>query len=310
MVTTPASETTRSSILLPRQHDTYGDKYGFNEWPFLSVHFWGEGASGNWTLEVDTSSSHGSRGPNSKGGVLKKWQLVFYGTYSLPKQAEDMYLVHRKVPPPTTSSPNPIHSDASTDKDYSYVTDSGHAVAPKCDINLKNSTCQCPGSNLYLGANNQCHPCAKSCKTCYGPGPKHCLSCSQTSGKTYYLREMSQCFDSCPDGYMASQNENECQKCPPFCQTCLKGPSAGVQCAKCEGSLVIHEGKCLTTCPYGYFKSQESGSCQKCNTMCETCVGPRPSQCSKCTKGHSYYQRQDITTCICLFPDYRSVLSK
>ena len=150
MVTTPASETTRSSILLPRQHDTYGDKYGFNEWPFLSVHFWGEGASGNWTLEVDTSSSHESRSPNSKGGVLKKWQLVFYGTYSLPKQAEDMYLVHRKVPPPATSSPNPIHSDASTDKDYSYVTDSGHAVAPKCDVNQVWSLTQCQVTSVHF----------------------------------------------------------------------------------------------------------------------------------------------------------------
>lgn len=48
----------------------------FDDWPFLSVHFWGEQAHGRWTLEIINSGSRRINQP----GILKKWQLVLYGT--------------------------------------------------------------------------------------------------------------------------------------------------------------------------------------------------------------------------------------
>ena len=41
---------TRSSLLLPRPRDKTDS--GFENWPFLSVHFWGENPNGTWTLEI------------------------------------------------------------------------------------------------------------------------------------------------------------------------------------------------------------------------------------------------------------------
>merc|ERR1719397_1944191 len=48
VLTSPAG--TRSTLLFPRPRDTLGSR--FDQWPFLSVHFWGEKAAGTWTLEV------------------------------------------------------------------------------------------------------------------------------------------------------------------------------------------------------------------------------------------------------------------
>ena len=35
---------------MPRPRDTFATT--FEEWPFLSVHFWGENPAGTWKLEV------------------------------------------------------------------------------------------------------------------------------------------------------------------------------------------------------------------------------------------------------------------
>lgn len=43
---------TTSSILLPRPHDSVLDQDSFNDWPFMSVHFWGEEIKGWWKLII------------------------------------------------------------------------------------------------------------------------------------------------------------------------------------------------------------------------------------------------------------------
>ena len=194
---------TRSSILFPRPMDTHSDRIGFNEWPFLSVHFWGEQASGNWTLEVK---------PNPRdigqGGVLKKWQLVFYGTYYLPKEAEQMYLVHRPKPGPTSQR------SVVTNSDYSIETD-GHSMSSEeatCD-GMGQCTCSL---NYYLGADQKCHPCHKRCSTCFGPRSHQCLTCKKPD-RMHYMRETGRCLETCPAYHMA--DGSTCKKCPNFCET-------------------------------------------------------------------------------------------
>ena len=44
---------------------------GFNTWPFMSVHFWGEGLTGLWQLEVINLGKDDV--------VFKEWFLRFYG---------------------------------------------------------------------------------------------------------------------------------------------------------------------------------------------------------------------------------------
>ena len=63
---------------------------GFEDWPFLSVHFWGEPASGNWSLEVSQADlGVGKKGSGKEGGMLISWQLVFFGTESHPLSEEE-----------------------------------------------------------------------------------------------------------------------------------------------------------------------------------------------------------------------------
>lgn len=68
---------TKSDLLLPRMRDTVDDS--FNNWPFLSVHFWGEHPVGKWTLRITNTEND-----EENNGYLLNWALVFYGTNTNP----------------------------------------------------------------------------------------------------------------------------------------------------------------------------------------------------------------------------------
>lgn len=76
LLTSPMGTT--STLLFERPRDVTSSN--FDDWPFLSVHFWGEKAEGRWTLQILNA---GNRHVNQPG-VLKKWQLIFYGTATNP----------------------------------------------------------------------------------------------------------------------------------------------------------------------------------------------------------------------------------
>jgi len=61
---------TKSNLLARRPRDY--SRAGFNDWPFLSVHMWGEKPEGKWTLEV--------RNEGRSVAQLKRWELVVHGT--------------------------------------------------------------------------------------------------------------------------------------------------------------------------------------------------------------------------------------
>ncbi|XP_055642452.1 furin-like protease 1 isoform X2 [Toxorhynchites rutilus septentrionalis] len=69
---------TRVTLLTPRSHDL--SRSGFNQWPFMSVHTWGEAPHGTWQLEI-----------HNEGRLLAQitqWNLIFYGTEA-PAQPDD-----------------------------------------------------------------------------------------------------------------------------------------------------------------------------------------------------------------------------
>ncbi|XP_049276479.1 furin-like protease 1 isoform X3 [Anopheles funestus] len=69
---------TRVTLLTPRSHDL--SRSGFNQWPFMSVHTWGEAPHGTWQLEI-----------HNEGRLLAQitqWDLIFYGTET-PAQSND-----------------------------------------------------------------------------------------------------------------------------------------------------------------------------------------------------------------------------
>uniref|UniRef100_G1K8P0 Neuroendocrine convertase 2 n=1 Tax=Anolis carolinensis TaxID=28377 RepID=G1K8P0_ANOCA len=66
------------SILLSRRPRDDDSKVGFDKWPFMTTHSWGEDPRGTWVLEV------GFVGILPQKGVLKEWTLMLHGTQSAP----------------------------------------------------------------------------------------------------------------------------------------------------------------------------------------------------------------------------------
>ncbi|XP_076292804.1 proprotein convertase subtilisin/kexin type 4-like isoform X2 [Lasioglossum baleicum] len=71
---------TKSTLLAKRPHDI--SKAGFNQWPFMSVHTWGERPHGTWKLEIHNEGRYQGR------ATLHEWAIIFYGTATLPDRTE------------------------------------------------------------------------------------------------------------------------------------------------------------------------------------------------------------------------------
>ncbi|XP_049276477.1 furin-like protease 1 isoform X2 [Anopheles funestus] len=85
---------TRVTLLTPRSHDL--SRSGFNQWPFMSVHTWGEAPHGTWQLEIH------NEGRLLGYSVIRGWSLVLYGT-NIPPDPND---------PPNVSRPHSTPSQA------------------------------------------------------------------------------------------------------------------------------------------------------------------------------------------------------
>lgn len=117
LLTSPSGTT--STLLFERPRDVA--KSNFDDWPFMSVHFWGERADGRWTLQI----INGGRRRVNQAGVLSKWQLIFYGTQT-----------------------NPIRLKTDTE------SSSARAVASNSNIFSQNNWAEWNGGDTNLFANN------------------------------------------------------------------------------------------------------------------------------------------------------------
>ncbi|KAK9890395.1 hypothetical protein WA026_010488 [Henosepilachna vigintioctopunctata] len=85
---------TRAVLLAHRTHDN--SRTGFNHWPFMSVHSWGESPLGVWELEIHNDGRLLGR------ATLQNWSLVLYGT--------------KEFVPNNESTPKPTKSKSATKK--------------------------------------------------------------------------------------------------------------------------------------------------------------------------------------------------
>ncbi|XP_027840816.2 uncharacterized protein LOC114122374 isoform X2 [Aphis gossypii] len=70
---------TESVLLFERPLDIISST--FDDWPFLSVHYWGEKIAGRWEIKIIRRMANSTA---KSAGLLKKWQLIFYGTSEPP----------------------------------------------------------------------------------------------------------------------------------------------------------------------------------------------------------------------------------
>lgn len=174
---------TVSTLLFERPRDVV--KSNFDDWPFLSVHFWGEKAEGRWRLQI----INGGRRRVNQPGILSKWQLIFYGTQTNPirMRSEQSRYSH---PSPTESEFTPpiqpinynynpdlysyypgVYSQAASNPEQAITTLDGHNIPiPQRE-------------NVMADSNNKIvlHDCDPECdqQGCYGRGPTQCVACKR-----------------------------------------------------------------------------------------------------------------------------------
>ncbi|CAF4426257.1 unnamed protein product, partial [Adineta steineri] len=69
---------TQTTLLTEREQDRSPD--GFRNWPFMSVHTWGENPKGLWTIKIMDNT-----GNQDNGGILENFHLVLHGTAEAPR---------------------------------------------------------------------------------------------------------------------------------------------------------------------------------------------------------------------------------
>lgn len=190
LLTSPMGTT--STLLYERPRDII--KSNFDDWPFLSVHFWGEKAEGRWTLQVNNS---GRRRVNQPG-ILSKWQLIFYGTSTNPVRLKGGDLQNTgslRRPPGVNPFVFPTDSDLNSQAGPYYNSDPYAGFANYQNLytgagsNPEQAVATVDGHNIptpqhqnvMADSNNKLvlHDCDPECDSqgCYGRGPTQCVAC-------------------------------------------------------------------------------------------------------------------------------------
>ncbi|RLU19494.1 hypothetical protein DMN91_008051 [Ooceraea biroi] len=308
LLTSPMGTT--STLLFERPRDVLSSN--FDEWPFLSVHFWGEKADGRWTLQIINA---GNRHVNSPG-ILKKWQLIFYGTSTNPirirtrqfNPVHSAYISSHSVRYPFTVddplqlSGYPGNSDffsASTFQSYQgpYAGAASNIQASVATLDGSSAsllTNRLPGDVSSASAFDSpsmassaqadgtldtarriLHDCDPQCDAqgCYGKGPTQCVAC-----KNYRLDNT--CVSRCPPRSFPNQG-GVCWPCHESCEICAgAGQDSCLSCAPAH-LRVTDLAVCLQQCPEGYYENTENSTCVPCEANCASCQD-RPDKCTSC----------------------------
>mgnify|MGYP000876556740 FL=1 len=201
-----------------------------------------------------------------------------------------------------------------TENTYLYPNTYGECIDP------------CPDGYWGDTTTWTCQPCynnpdgtdRKECETCFGPAATSCLTCPTG---TYYFSVDKSCLSTCPPGYYAnglSNPNNLCVQCyqnnsptspDGTCLTC-NGPYSN-NCLSCGKFQYLDSttGKCVNTCPIGWYANPSTNTCQKCYEApspadtyqnCYTCTGGTERDCTACLSGTFLYQEDQ--TCLYTCP--------
>lgn len=137
---------------------------------------------------------------------------------------------------------------------------------------------------------NRCSKCHSSCLTCAGGSKFDCLRCK---GVKFHDPTNRLCTFSCPvTGFYEDIGSTLCKPCLAECKTCSNESS----CTKCRQGLVLHNMKCITSCPEGLYAEKETSTCMKCDSRCKDC-SESPSTCVSCNAPQILFNDQCINQC-------------
>lgn len=295
LLTSPMGTT--SILLFERPRDVVSSN--FDDWPFLSVHYWGEKAEGRWTLQIINA---GNRHVNQPG-ILKKWQLIFYGTATNPirlrpsgsatalsgspqQTASQNHFIFPNSQSPSISptlDSSTFYSGSSYNPSFQnfpniYSVSGSDPEASVASLNDAASKDRSLQENL-MGADDSSkkvlHSCDPECDSqgCYGKGPTQCIAC-----KHYKLDNT--CVSRCPPRSFPNQG-GVCWPCHESCETCAgAGQDSCLTCAPAH-LLVTDLAVCLQQCPDGYYENYDQNTCVPCQPNCASCQ-ERPDHCTSC----------------------------
>lgn len=329
LLTSPMGTT--STLLLERMHDATSSS--FDDWPFLSVHFWGESAEGRWNLQILNAGNNHATQP----GILKKWQLIFYGTAIDPVRlrSKGYYNSNNVYQEEKTYHINDVY-DASEYSQFLNEIELGVSDRRNYPKNIPSAQ----RKNVLADANDKqvqrmCDPECDS-QGCYGKGPTQCVACKHyrldnscvsrcpprsfvnqggvcwpchescetcagagqdsclTCAPAHMLViDLAVCLQQCPDGYYEDADANSCYPCSEHCDTCTEKAD---MCSSCAHSYVLYNGSCLATCPPGTYQKDDFG-CMECHETCESCRGPNATQCVSCKIGDFAFNNRCLAKC-------------
>lgn len=181
-----------------------------------------------------------------------------------------------------------------------FVDNSNPAIKNNC-------VAACPGTSYLSLESSQGNTNASVCRACNSECAIGCsgpLATQCTNGcKNFFDSVSKACTSACPSHTYLRPNTNICAACSSACAAlsgCV-GPTPA-DCNVCDAKAVTLDGKCLLSCPSGYFADQ-SRVCQACDSQCLECTGFGPTKCVKC-KSFSF-----LDTCVDQCPALLSYLA-
>ena len=244
------SPTGYTSHLLPRRGRDYHND-GFKEWPFMSVHHWGENPIGTWTLTHDS-------------GHLNRAHLVLHGTSQKPAAISRI---------PRSCDPSCLGGCAAEGSEY---CDECASLQMKTSLACVDECPEGTRQNLHM-----CLDCPANCANC--SDDTTCLQCRHG----YIASNEGMCIQSCPAQTYLNKETGTCDLCNSTCEEC-DGPSDS-NCTSC-GSIhySLQDGKCIlnTTCPGGQYFDMLDMACEMCDVTCAECNGKGAGDCTACFPDH------------------------
>nr|XP_025148535.1 proprotein convertase subtilisin/kexin type 4 isoform X2 [Bubalus bubalis] len=160
---------TRSTLVAIRPFDV--SSQGYNNWIFMSTHFWDEDPRGLWILGLE------NKGYYFNTGTLYRYTLLLYGT------AEDM-TARPSGPQVTSNACVQRDTEGLCQECHSPAYILGHLCLAYCPPRYFNHTQQAvtagPGRSA-VPAMRVCSSCHTSCYTCRGSSPLDCTACPPQS---------------------------------------------------------------------------------------------------------------------------------
>lgn len=105
------------------------------------------------------------------------------------------------------------------------------------------------------------------------------------------------------DSRYGNAGSRTCEMCDPSCGECVSGGEDG--CMSCAPGLVHlrKEGRCLPSCPQGFYHDTVHRTCEPCHASCTTCSGTS----SAVKHPHAVQHAAMAIWCRCFFPQTADV---